>query len=102
MAVVGFSINTLTLLALVLAIGLVVDDAIVMLENIYRHIEDGMSPFKAAIHGSREVGFAVVAMTLTLVAVYVPLAFTPGRTGRLFTNLRWRWPVRCWCRDWWP
>jgi multidrug efflux pump len=86
MALVGFSINTLTLLALVLAIGLVVDDAIVMLENIYRHIEDGMDPFKAAIHGSREVGFAIVAMTLTLVAVYVPLAFAPGRTGRLFTE----------------
>jgi len=86
MAMVGFSINTLTLLALVLAIGLVVDDAIVMLENIYRHIEDGMSPFKAAIQGSREVGFAIVAMTLTLVAVYVPLAFAPGRTGRLFTE----------------
>jgi multidrug efflux pump len=86
MALAGFSINTLTLLALVLAIGLVVDDAIVMLENIYRHIEDGMSPFKAAIHGSREVGFAIVAMTMTLVAVYVPLAFAPGRTGRLFTE----------------
>ncbi|MFM1979757.1 MAG: hypothetical protein RLZ68_1022 [Pseudomonadota bacterium] len=86
MAVAGFSINTLTLLALVLAIGLVVDDAIVMLENIYRHIEDGMSPFKAAIQGSREVGFAIVAMTMTLVAVYVPLAFAPGRTGRLFTE----------------
>jgi multidrug efflux pump len=86
MALAGFSINTLTLLALVLAIGLVVDDAIVMLENIYRHIEDGMDPFKAAIQGSREVGFAIVAMTLTLVAVYVPLAFAPGRTGRLFTE----------------
>ncbi len=86
MAMAGFSINTLTLLALVLAIGLVVDDAIVMLENIYRHIEDGMPPFKAAIQGSREVGFAIVAMTMTLVAVYVPLAFAPGRTGRLFTE----------------
>jgi multidrug efflux pump len=86
MGMAGFSINTLTLLALVLAIGLVVDDAIVMLENIYRHIEDGMEPFKAAIQGSREVGFAIVAMTFTLVAVYVPLAFTPGRTGRLFTE----------------
>ena len=86
MALAGFSINTLTLLALVLAIGLVVDDAIVMLENIYRHIEEGMDPFKAAIQGSREVGFAIVAMTLTLVAVYVPLAFVPGRTGRLFTE----------------
>ena len=86
MALAGFSINTLTLLALVLAIGLVVDDAIVMLENIYRHIEDGMPPFQAAIRGAREVGFAIVAMTLTLVAVYAPLAFAPGRTGRLFTE----------------
>ena len=86
MALAGFSINALTLLALVLAIGLVVDDAIVMLENIYRHIEDGMAPFQAAIRGAREVGFAIVAMTMTLVAVYVPLAFAPGRTGRLFTE----------------
>ncbi|MBL0945981.1 MAG: efflux RND transporter permease subunit [Hydrogenophaga sp.] len=86
MALFGFSINTLTLLALVLAIGLVVDDAIVMLENIYRHIEEGMKPFEAAIQGAREIGFAIVAMTLTLAAVYAPLAFTPGRTGRLFAE----------------
>lgn len=86
MALFGFSINTLTLLALVLAIGLVVDDAIVMLENIYRHIEAGMKPFEAAIKGAREIGFAIVAMTLTLAAVYAPLAFTPGRTGRLFAE----------------
>ncbi len=86
MALAGFTINTLTLLALVLAIGLVVDDAIVVLENIYRHIEEGLSPFQAAIKGAREIGFAVVAMTLTLAAVYAPLAFTPGRTGRLFTE----------------
>lgn len=84
MALAGFSINTLTLLALVLAIGLVVDDAIVMLENIFRHIEEGLDPFSAAIKGAREIGFAVVTMTATLVAVYAPLAFTPGRTGRLF------------------
>ncbi len=84
MQLAGFSINTLTLLALVLAIGLVVDDAIVMLENIFRHIEEGLDPFSAAIKGAREIGFAIVAMTLTLVAVYAPLAFTPGRTGRLF------------------
>ena len=84
MSLAGFSINTLTLLALVLAIGLVVDDAIVMLENIFRHIEEGLDPFSAAIKGAREIGFAIVAMTLTLVAVYAPLAFTPGRTGRLF------------------
>ena len=80
----GLTVNTLTLLAFVLAIGLVVDDAIVMLENIYRHIENGMKPFAAAIRGGREIGFAVVAMTLTLAAVYAPIAFTPGRTGRLF------------------
>ena len=84
MALAGFTINTLTLLALVLAIGLVVDDAIVMLENIYRHIEEGLDPFSAAIKGAREIGFAVITMTMTLVAVYAPLAFTPGRTGRLF------------------
>jgi multidrug efflux pump len=86
MALAGFSINTLTLLALVLAIGLVVDDAIVMLENIYRHIEEGMDPFSAGIKGAREIGFAIVTMTATLVAVYAPLAFTPGRTGRLFVE----------------
>ncbi len=86
MSLAGFSVNTLTLLALVLAIGLVVDDAIVMLENIYRHIEEGMEPFQAAIKGAREVGFAIVAMTMILVAVYAPLAFAPGRTGRLFTE----------------
>jgi multidrug efflux pump len=86
MAVAGFSINTLTLLALVLAIGLVVDDAIVVLENIYRHIEEGLTPFQAAIRGAREIAFAVVAMTLTLAAVFAPLAFTPGRTGRLFVE----------------
>ena len=86
MALAGFSINTLTLLALVLAIGLVVDDAIVMLENIYRHIEEGMDPFSASIKGAREIGFAVITMTATLVAVYAPLAFTPGRTGRLFVE----------------
>ena len=80
----GLTINTLTLLAMVLAIGLVVDDAIVMLENIYRKIEHGMKPFEAAIKGAREIGFAIVAMTLTLAAVYAPITFTPGRTGRLF------------------
>ena len=82
----GFTVNTLTLLALVLAIGLVVDDAIVVLENIFRHIEEGMAPIEAAFKGMREISFAVVAMTITLAAVFVPLAFTPGRTGRLFVE----------------
>ena len=80
----GLTVNTLTLLAMVLAIGHVVDDAIIMLENIFRHIEEGMKPFEAALKGAREIGFAIVAMTLTLAAVYAPIAFTPGRTGRLF------------------
>lgn len=85
----NFSINTLTLLSLVLAIGLVVDDAIVMLENIYRHVEMGENPVAAAQVGSKEIGFAVVAMTLTLVAVYAPIGFMAGSTGRLFTEFAW-------------
>jgi multidrug efflux pump len=80
----GFTINTLTMLAIVLAIGLVVDDAIVVLENIYRHLEDGMSRRQAALQGSKEIAFAVIAMTLTLASVFAPLAFATGRTGRLF------------------
>ena len=80
----NFSINTLTLLAMVLAIGLVVDDAIVVLENIYQKLEAGMPRVQAALEGAREIAFAVVAMTMTLAAVYAPLAFATGRTGRLF------------------
>ena len=84
MYALGFSLNTLTMLSFVLAIGLVVDDAIVMLENIHRHIEEGLSPLKAALVGSREIAFAVLAMTITLAAVYVPVALQTGRTGKLF------------------
>ena len=69
-----------------MAIGLVVDDAIVVLENIYRHVEEGMAPLAAAYQGAKEVGFAVVAMTLTLAAVYAPVVFTTGRTGKLFVE----------------
>ncbi len=82
----GFSINTLTLLGVVLSIGLVVDDAIVVLENIHRHIEDGMKPYKAALLGSKEIGFAVIAMTITLAAVFTPLSFAQGNTGKLMTE----------------
>lgn len=82
----GFSINLLTLLALVLAIGLVVDDSIVVLENIYRRIESGEPPLLAAYRGAREVGFAVVATTLVLISVFVPLAFLDGNIGQLFTE----------------
>jgi len=84
--VLGFSVNVLTLLGIVLAVGLVVDDAIVMLENIHRHIEEGLSPYQAALTGAKEIGFAVVAMTLTLVAVFTPLVFMTGRTGQLFVE----------------
>ncbi|MBU2712536.1 MexW/MexI family multidrug efflux RND transporter permease subunit [Zooshikella harenae] len=86
MLVMGYSINLLTLLAMVLAIGLVVDDAIVVLENIHRHIEKGLSPFKAAILGAREIAMPVVAMTITLAAVYAPIGFLGGLTGKLFTE----------------
>ena len=82
----GYSINLLTLLALVLAIGLVVDDAIVMLENIHRRIELGEPPLLAAFRGAREVGFAIVATTLVLISVFVPLVFMDGRIGALFTE----------------
>jgi len=80
----GYSINLLTLLALVLAIGLVVDDAIVVVENIYRHIEDGMTPFDASLRGAREIAMPVISMTITLAAVYAPIGFVSGVTGALF------------------
>lgn len=86
MLIMGFSINLLTLLAMVLAIGIVVDDAIIILENIHRHVEDGMSPFDAAIKGARELAWPVVAMTTTLVAVYLPIGFIGGLTGTLFVE----------------
>ena len=80
----GYSINLLTLLALVLAIGLVVDDAIVVVENIHRHIEEGMQPFDAALTGAREIAVPVISMTITLAAVYAPIGFVSGLTGALF------------------
>ncbi len=86
MFVFGFTINILTLLALVLAIGLVVDDAIVVLENVYRYIEEGMKPLQASIKGSKEISFAIIAMTLTLAAVYAPIALSSGMTGKVFTE----------------
>ncbi len=84
MHVLGYSINVLTLLGLVLAIGLVVDDAIVMIENIHRRASTGEPPLVAAVRGSREIGFAVIATTVTLAAVFVPISFLPGDIGRLF------------------
>lgn len=86
MAILGYSVNILTMLALVLAIGIVVDDSIVVLENIYRHIEDGMPPMQAAFKAMKEIAFAVIATTLSLAAVFIPLAFQTTVTGRLFVE----------------
>lgn len=86
MQLMGFSVNLLTLLAMVLAIGLVVDDAIVVVENIQRHIEEGSPPATAALQGAREIAFPVIAMTVTLAAVYAPIGFLGGLTGTLFTE----------------
>lgn len=85
-SVFGFSLNTLTLLAIVLAIGLVVDDAIVVMENVHRYLEEGLKPIDAAIKGSKEIAFAVIAMTLTLAAVYAPIALSKGIVGMFFTE----------------
>ncbi len=86
MYVLGYSINLLTLLALVLAIGLVVDDAIIIVENIYRHIEEGMKPISAAIQGARELASPIIAISIVLIAVYVPIGFMGGLTGALFNE----------------
>jgi multidrug efflux pump len=86
MLLFGFSINLLTLLALVLAIGLVVDDAIIVVENVNRHLEEGMQPIPASIQAARELGSPIIAMTVVLVAVYVPIGFQKGLTGALFTE----------------
>lgn len=86
MLLLGYSINLLTLLAMVLAIGLVVDDAIVVVENIYRHVEEGMTGFNAAIQGAREIALPIISMTITLAAVYAPIGFMTGLTGALFTE----------------
>jgi len=86
MYVAEFSINVLTLLGIVLAIGIVVDDAIVVLENIYRKIEDGMNPIEAGTKGTSEIFFAVISTTITLAAVFLPIMFLKGITGRLFVE----------------
>ena len=84
MLMMGYTINTMTVLAMVLAIGMVVDDAIVVAENVHRHLSMGRTPFQAAIYGAREIQFAVIAMTFTLAAVYAPIGFLSGLTGSLF------------------
>jgi len=86
MAMLGFSINNVSLLAITLCVGFVVDDAIVVLENIVRYIEEGMKPFDAAIKGAKEIGFTIVSMTISLVAVFIPVLFMGGLIGRLFAE----------------
>ena len=86
MYLLGFSIDNLSLLALTLSVGVVVDDAIVMLENVVRHVEDGEQPFPAALRGSREIGFTILSMTISLVAVFIPVLFMGGVVGRLFNE----------------
>src|SRR5579871_6346627 len=80
----GYSLDNLSLMALTIAVGFVVDDAIVMLENIYRHIEAGLTPLQAALKGSREIGFTIMSISLSLVAVFIPLLLMGGIIGRLF------------------
>ena len=84
MYIAGFSINILTLLAIVLSTGIVVDDAIVVLENIYKRIEKGMNPLEAGFQGSKEIYFAIISTTITLASVFLPIMFLQGLTGRLF------------------
>ena len=84
MSVLGFTLDNLSMMALILSIGFVVDDAIVMLENIVRHIEHGEQPFEAALKGSREIGFTILSMTVSLAAVFIPILFMSGILGRLF------------------
>ena len=84
MYLVGFSLDNLSLMALTISVGFVVDDAIVMLENIYRHVEDGMAPMEAALKGAGEIGFTIISISVSLVAVFIPLLLMGGIVGRLF------------------
>ena len=86
MYALGYSIDNISLLGLTLAVGLVVDDAIVMLENIVRHVEEGMTPFEAALKGSREIGFTIISITVSLVAVFIPVLLMGGVVGRIFNE----------------
>lgn len=94
----GFSLNNLSLMALILATGLVVDDAIVVLENISRHIEDGQPPMRAAYLGAKEVGFTLLSMNVSLVAVFVSILFMGGIVRGCSVSFPSPWPRRSWCR----
>ena len=96
----GYSLDNISLLGITLAVGLVVDDAIVMLENIVRHIEDGMAPFEAAIKGAREMAFTIMSISISLVAVLIPIFFMPGVIGLLFHEFAVVVGLGSWCRRW--
>ena len=98
MMLAGFTVNLLTLLAIVLSVGLVVDDAIVMVENVERHLHEGKGPVQAAMDAARELVAPIIAMTITLAAVYTPVGIQGGRPARCFVSSPSRWPARCWCR----
>src|SRR6185369_6761317 len=86
MWVAGFSIDNISLMALAISVGFVVDDAIVVIENIFRNLEKGMTPFKAALEGARQIGFTVISISISLVAAFMPLLFVAGTVGRLFNE----------------
>lgn len=100
MYVLGFTLNNLSLMALVIAISFVVDDAIVVIENISRHLERGVPRLQAALLGAREIGFTIVSITLSLLAVFIPLFFLGGIVGLLFASSRSRWLRRSRSRPW--
>jgi Cation/multidrug efflux pump len=103
MQVLNFTLDNLSMMALILSIGFVVDDAIVMLENIVRHIEQGEAPLEAALSGSKEVGFTIVSMTMSLAAVFIPILFMSGILGRLFREfaitITTAILISAWCRS---
>jgi len=96
----GYSLDTLSLMALTIATGFVVDDAIVVLENISRHIEEGLPRMEAALVGAREVGFTVLSMSISLIAVFIPILLMGGIIGRLFASLRLHFRWRSWYLCW--
>ena len=102
MSAMGYSLDNLSLMALTLCVGFVVDDAIVMLENIMRHIEAGEAPMEASLIGSKEVSFTIPSMTLALAAVFIPVVFMGGIVGKLLHEFAVTSSSRCWYRAWCP
>ncbi len=102
MSAMGFSLNAVSLLAITLVTGILVDDAIVEIENIVRHMRLGKSPYRAAIEGADEIGLAVIAITATLIAIFAPVSFMGGIAGQYFKQFGLTIAAACSCRCWWP